>query len=100
MGEIGEDIFWQLFSLSFSFPQVVTIAPESFEYLWDVQTSVFLLLCDVDVFQVTFKVKQSLRNITQRSTLRWDSSEWQGARDGMVRGLERWAPPSGLELHP
>lgn len=98
MGETGEDIFRQFFSLSSSFLQVVTIAPESFEYPWDVQTSVFLLLCVVDVFQVMFKIKQSLRNITQRSTPRWDSSEWQGAWDGMVRGLERWTPPSGLKL--
>ena len=63
MEEIREDTFQQFLSLPFTFPSVhrvqelVTIALENSEYLWDVQTSMLLLLCVMTVFQVMFKTK-------------------------------------------
>ena len=44
-----------------SFCRLATIALENFEYLWDVQTNVLLLVCVLNVFQVMFKNKQFLR---------------------------------------
>ena len=52
---------------SFTFPffsRLVTIALENFEYPWDVQTGMFLLLCLLNVFQVLFKVKKLFKNTT------------------------------------
>lgn len=99
MEEIGEDAFQQSLILSFTFPslpraqELVTIALENFEYPWDAQTSVLILLCVMSVFQVMFKIKQLFKHITQRSVRRWGSSERQGMWDGMGRCLEWWAPP-------
>jgi len=45
------------------------------------------------MFHVIFKIKQLFKYITQRSALRWDSSEWQGVWDGMGRCLGQWAFP-------
>ena len=40
-----------------------------------------------------FKIKQLFKNITQRSSVRWGSSELQGLWDGKGRHLEPWALP-------
>jgi len=103
MEEIGEDTSQQSLSFPFTFPfdpraqEPVRTALENFEYQEDVQTSMLLLLCVVNVFQVTFKIKQLFKGITQGSVQRWDISEWQG----VWNGIGRWAvsTPSGLELH-
>ncbi|GAB0204503.1 hypothetical protein GRJ2_002915900 [Grus japonensis] len=48
--------------------RLITIALENVEYPWDVQTSMLLLLGLLNVVRVSFRVKQLLKNITQRST--------------------------------
>jgi len=45
------------------------------------------------VFQVTLKIKQLFKNITQTSVPSQGSSEWQGVWDNMARCPEQWAPP-------
>lgn len=42
---------------------------------------------------VAFKIKQLFKNITRRSTLRWDSSDWQGVWHGIGRGHSSGHPP-------
>jgi len=107
MEEIGQDTFQQFLSLHFTFPsfpqaqELLTTAFENFEYLWDVQISMLLLLHVVNVFLIMFKIKQLFKNTVQRTALTWDSSEWQGMWDGMGRCLECWALPlwNSLELY-
>ena len=94
----GRDVFYHLYTLPFSFTllfssRLVTIALQDFEYPWDVQTSMLLLLCLLNVLQVLFKVNQLLRNAIQRSVLRQDSYECQDKWEDMGRHLEQWAPP-------
>ena len=90
MEEIREDTFQQFLSLPFTSPsfcrarELITIALENFEYPWYVQTSVPLLQCVRNVFQIMFQIKQLFKNITQRCALR---------QDGMGRCLEQWASP-------
>lgn len=48
------------------------IVVENFEYTWDIQTSVILLLCLLHVFPILFMVKKLLKNTTQNSILRQD----------------------------
>lgn len=79
MEEIREDTLQRFLSLPFtspSFPgarELVTTAPENLDYPWDVQTSVLPLLPVVKAFQI----KQSFKNITERSAPRQDSSAWK-----------------------
>ncbi|KAK4806132.1 hypothetical protein QYF61_001055 [Mycteria americana] len=72
---------------------LTTIAFENIEYPWDVQTSMFLLLCLLSVCQALFKVKELFKNTIQRSAPRPDSYEWQGVWDRMGKYLGQWAPP-------
>ncbi|XP_051668782.1 uncharacterized protein LOC127482463 isoform X2 [Manacus candei] len=67
---------------------------ENSEYPWAVQTSVFLLLCLLHVFQGWSKVKQLLKNPTQRFALGLDISEWQGVWNSMGKYLGQWASPA------
>jgi len=57
------DTFPQSFTPPLSFRLVIT-AFENFEYLWDVQASMLLLFCLLNGFQVLFRVKQVVKNIT------------------------------------
>ena len=80
----------------FSFPfscRQITVAPENFEYPWDVQTSMVLLLCLLNVFQVLFKVKQLFKNTFRKSAPRLNSHGWHGVWEKMGRYLENFSPP-------
>lgn len=46
---------------------------KSFEYPWDGQTSMFLLLGLINVFQLLFNVRQLFKNAIQRSVQRQES---------------------------
>ena len=71
MEEIREDTFQQFLSLPFTSPsfcrarELITIALENFEYSWDVQTSMLLLVCVMNAFQIMFKIKQLYKNVTK-----------------------------------
>ena len=69
---------------------------ENFEYLWDVETSMVLLLgasMFLNVVQVLLTVKQLFRNISHRSAPRLDNYEWQGVWGSTGKYLGQWAPP-------
>jgi len=74
VGKTGGDNFPHSFTPPLSFRLVLT-ASENFEYLWDAQASMFLLLCLLNGFQVLFRVKQVVKNITQTSAPRLESYE-------------------------
>lgn len=60
-GKAGEEIF---------------SAFESFEYPWDVQAKMLLLLCLLNVFRIFYRVTHRFfKNTTQRSALRLESYE-------------------------
>lgn len=54
--------------------RLITTALENFEYIWDVETSMIVLLCVLSGFQVLFKNKNLLKNINQWSALKPDGS--------------------------
>lgn len=56
--------------------RLITTALENFEYIWDVETSMFVLLCVLSGFQALCKNKQSFKNTTQWSALKPDSYRW------------------------
>jgi len=91
MGKTGSNTFSS--ALSFSF-RLLTTALENFEYPWDVQTRLFVLLCLLNVFLVLhlFKIEQLFKNTTQRSSLRQDSHGWRGMWENMGRYLEKISP--------
>jgi len=91
MRKTGGDTFPHSFTPPLSFRLVVT-AFENFEYPWDAQASMLLLFCLLNVFQVLFRVKQLVKNITQRSAPRLDSYEWLGVWNSMGKCLAQWAP--------
>ena len=62
---------------------------ENFEYSWDAETSMILLLGMLKMFQVLFKVNQLFKNTTQRSVPKLHSHEWQGVWDSMGKHLEQ-----------
>lgn len=74
--------------------RLITIALENSEYPQDVQTSTFLLLGLLNVFQVLFMAEQLFKNTTQRSALRLDSDEWQGVWDSIGKCLGQWSTPT------
>lgn len=78
---------------TFPFSKIVTIALKNSEYPWDVQTSIFLLVCFLNMFLVLFKVKQLFKNTTQRSALRQVGYRWQAAWEDMCRYLSQLSPP-------
>jgi len=86
VGRTGGDAFSYSFTPPLSFSLVLT-AFESFEYAWDGQTSVFLLFCLLNGFQVLFRVKQVVKNIVQRPDPGLDSSEWLDVWDSMGKYL-------------
>lgn len=69
------------------------VAFPNFEYSWDVQTHMFLLLYLPNALQILSEVKQLLKSSTQRSVLRQESYEWQGEWEDMGRHLKQWAHP-------
>jgi len=99
MGKTRGDTFPHSFTPPLCFRLVVT-AFENFQYPWDVQASVFLLFCLLNGFQVLFRVKQVVKNITQRSAPGLDSYEWRGAWDSTSKYLGQWAPLVFLNLTP
>jgi len=99
VGKTGGDAFPHSFTSPLSFRLVLT-AFENFEYPWDAQASMFLLLCLLNGLQVLFRVKQVVNNIVQRTASGLDSSEWLGVWDSMGRCLGQWAPPVFLKLTP
>jgi len=86
MGKTEGDAFVHSFTLPLPFRVVVT-AFENFEYPWDAQASTLLFFCLVNGFQVVFRVKQFVNNITQRSAPGLDSYEWLGVWDSMGKYL-------------
>jgi len=77
VGKTRGDTFPHSFTPPLSSRLVIT-AFEIFEYPWDAQASIFLLFCLLNGFQVLFRVKQLVKNVTQASALVLDSSEWLG----------------------
>lgn len=69
------------------------MALQNFEYPWDMETSMFLLSCHLNALQFLFKVKQLLKNVTQRPAPRQNSYEWQGVCNSMGRYIGQWEPP-------
>jgi len=65
VGKPRGDAFPHSFTPRLSF-RLVLMAFENFEYPWDAQASVFLLLCLRNGFQVLFRVKQVVKNVVQR----------------------------------
>lgn len=86
MGEVPSSIF--------PFSRLIKTVLENSEYTQDAQTSMFLLLGLLNMFQVLFMVKQLLKNTTHRSVLRLDSDEWQGMWDRIDKCLGPWSPPT------
>lgn len=75
------------------FSRLITTALENFEYIWDVETSMIVLLCVLSGFQVLFKNKKLLKNINQWSALKPDGSWWQGVWESMGKCQRLWALP-------
>jgi len=69
MGKTRGDALPHSFTPPLSF-RLVKTAFENFEYPWDAQASVFLLLCLLNGLQVLFRVIRVVKNITQRSAPR------------------------------
>jgi len=59
-----------------------------------------LLLCLLNGFQVLCRVKQLVKNITQRSALSLSNYEWLGVWESMGKCLGWWAPLVFLNLTP
>jgi len=74
------DAFPHSFTAPLSFRLIIT-AFENSEYSWDDQVSMLLLFCILKGFQVLFRVKQVVKNITERSAMGLDSCEGRRARD-------------------
>jgi len=85
----GGHAFPHSFTPPLSFRLVIT-AFENFEYPWDAQASMFLLLCLLNGFQVLFRAKQVVNNIAQRSALRLDSYELLDVWNSMGKYLGWW----------
>jgi len=92
-------IFPHSFTPLFFFKLVIK-AFENFEYPWDVQTSMLLMFCLLNGFQVLFRVKKLSKNITQRTAPGLDSYEWQVVWESMGKYLGQWAPLVFLNLTP
>ena len=99
MAKTRGDTFPHSFSPPLSFRLVIT-AFENFKYPWDAHASMFLLLCLLNGFQVLFRVKQVVENISQISVPRLHSYEWCGVWNSMGKQLGQWALPVFLELTP
>jgi len=70
------------------------------EYPQDAQASTLLLFCLLNGFQVLFRVKQLIKNITLRPAPALDHYEWLGVKNSIVKYLGQWAPPVILNLMP
>lgn len=91
---LGDPIHGGDTSLHLPLPsRLITTNLENFEYIWDVETSMFVLLCVLSGFQVLFKNKQLFKNTTQWSALKPDSYQWQHVWDSMSKCQRLWAPP-------
>lgn len=66
---------------------------ENFGHPWDVRTSMFLLLCLLNVLQVLLRDKKLFKNTIERSVPRLDSCERQGVWGSVGKYLEQWAHP-------
>jgi len=88
------------FHHSFTSPFFFRLDTTAFENLWDVQASMLLLLCILDVFQVLFRVKQLFQNIIQRFAPSLDICGWQGMWDSVDKYLGQWTPLVFLNLIP
>ncbi|MCQ4187479.1 hypothetical protein FK515_28195, partial [Klebsiella pneumoniae] len=92
MGKSEEGTFPYSFTFPFSFERV-TSALENFEYPWDVQASILLLLCVLNGFQMLFRIKQLFTKFTRRSAWRLDGQGWHGMWEKTGRYLENFSPP-------
>jgi len=81
MGKARPDTFPHSFTPPLSFRLLTAF--ENFEYLWDSQASMFLLFCLLNRFQVLFRVKQVVKDISQRPAPRLNSYEWMGVWNNM-----------------
>lgn len=106
--KVEEDVphSFTLLSSFFVFPfslfsGLVTIDLENFENYWDVQSSMFLLVCLIllNVLYILGEVKHLWKNTTQRSTWRVDSCECQAVWDSTVTYLGK-APFQEDRYHP
>lgn len=81
-------------------PSGSTTALENFEYPWDVPGSVFLLLCLLNMFRVSFRVQRLFKKSSQRCAVRLDSHGWHGTWESMGRYLENFPPPMVWDFTP
>lgn len=86
--------------LYFFSSRLVTLALEIFEYSWDAQTNMNLLLYLLHVLLVLSKVKQLFKNTTLRSALCQDGYGWQGVWEHLDRHLSWLSPLTVLYFTP
>ncbi|KAM9590490.1 uncharacterized protein ACIBXB_005749 [Morphnus guianensis] len=100
MGKLGGDASPRLFASFLSF-RLITTAFENFEYPWDAQASVLLVLCLLNMFQVLFRAtKRLFKSTTQRSAPKLDIHGWHGMWEDMGRYLENFSPPVAWKFTP
>ncbi|KAM9590502.1 uncharacterized protein ACIBXB_005762 [Morphnus guianensis] len=100
MGKLGGDASPRPFASLLSF-RLITTAFENFEYPWDVQASVLLVLCLLNMFQVLFRAtKRLFKSTTQRSAPKLDIHGWHGMWEDMGRYLENFSPPVAWKFTP
>ncbi|KAM9591481.1 uncharacterized protein ACIBXB_006278 [Morphnus guianensis] len=100
MGKLGGDTSPRPFASLFSF-RLITTAFGNFEYPWDAQASVLLVLCLLNMFQVLFRAtKRLFKSTTQRSAPKLDIHGWHGMWEDMGRYLENFSPPVAWKFTP
>ncbi|KAM9591469.1 uncharacterized protein ACIBXB_006265 [Morphnus guianensis] len=100
MGKSGGDTSPHPFASLLSF-RLITTAFENFEYPWDAQASVLLVLCLLNMFQVLFRAtKRLFKSTTQRSAPKLDIHGWHGMWEDMGRYLENFSPPVAWKFTP
>ncbi|XP_049649800.1 uncharacterized protein LOC126035331 [Accipiter gentilis] len=100
MGKSGGDTSPCPFTSLSSF-RLFTTAFDNFEYPWDAQASVLLVLCLLNIFQVLYRATKSLfKRTTQRSAPKLDIHGWHGMWEDMGRYLENFSPPVAWKFTP
>ncbi|KAM9591151.1 uncharacterized protein ACIBXB_006065 isoform 1-T2 [Morphnus guianensis] len=100
MGKLGGDTSPRPFASLLSF-RLITTAFENFEYPWDAQASVLLVLCLLNMFHVLFRAtKRLFKSTTQRSAPKLDIHGWHGMWEDMGRYLENFSPPVAWKFTP
>ncbi|XP_074884057.1 uncharacterized protein LOC142031085 [Buteo buteo] len=100
IGKLGGDTSPRPFPSLFSFRLITTVF-ENFEYPWDAQASVLLVLCLLTMFQVLFRAtKRLFKSTTQRSVPKLDMHGWHGMWKNVGRYLENFSPPVTWKFTP